>query len=226
MDGGEYLNWIDTLSESARTALLSRSQTLHFQAGASIYERMTPPKGVFRIDEGRVRIFLLRDTGSELLLKICGKGETIGDVAVIDGAPYPSFAEAMTDVTGTFISTKDLNAARKAYAEIESALLLQLASTARGVVALLERVTMHSMDKQVASRLIWLARSQRLQGMESDAVNVSQGDLALMLGASRQTVNKALARLEADALITRQYGTITILDENAIGEFLGRSSKL
>lgn len=220
MDGGEYLNWIDTLSQAAREALLSRRQILHFNAGASIHERMTPPKGVLRIEKGRVRVFLLRDTGSELLLKICEKGETIGDVAAIDGSPYPSFAEAMTDVVGSFISMKDLNEVRKTFPEIERALLMQLASTARGVVALLERVTMHSMDKQVVSRVLWLARSQRLQGQRSNTINVSQGDLALMLGASRQTVNKALSRLESDGLIKREYGAISIADKEGMQALL------
>lgn len=225
MEGGEYLNWVDTLTEKARFALLERSIPVHYKSGSTIYERLAPPKGIFRIKEGRVRLFLLKDTGSELLLKICGKGETIGDLAAVDGAPYPVFTEAMTDVVGTFISTKDLNAARKAHPEINEALLMQMANTARGVVGLLERITMHSTDKQVASRLQWLARAQCLQGNDAEAINVSQSDLALMLGASRQTVNKALSRLESDGLIKRDYGAITILDDDNIEAFLALDGK-
>lgn len=220
MRGGEYFNWIGVLPDIVRDEILSAGQSVAFKAGQTLYDRTDVSDGVWRIDSGRIRMFLLKDTGAEFLLKICEPGETVGDLAAIDGLPFPVFAEAMTDVQATFIPASHINMLRDVHAEIDKALLQQFVSASRGFISLLERVTMHSSEKQVAGRLQWLLRSERLRGHEGNVLNVSQSDLALMLGTSRQTVNKALAILEEQGLIARQYGCILIEDEAGLTDFL------
>ncbi len=220
MRGGEYFNWIDALPVSIRDELMQGAQDVSFAQGAMVYERMEPAQGVFRITQGRVRLFLMRDTGSVLLLKICEAGETIGDLASIDGQPFPLFAEAMTAVKTKFIKASHLNVLRSRHPQINAALLPQIASSARGAISLLEHVTMHSVEKQVAGRLQWLKRSRKIGRGASSAVMISQSDLGLMIGASRQSVNKALSKLEKRGLITKTYGHITINDDDALDAFL------
>lgn len=220
MQGGEYFNWIDSLPPSVRADLLSQSHLQYFKSGTTIYERRGKPAGVLRLERGRVRMFMLKSTGTEFLLKICEKGETIGDLASVDGLSYPIFAEAMTDITVMFIPISHVSQMRAVHPEIDRALVSQLASTARGMITLLERVTMHTIEKQVAGRLQWLLRSERIRGSQSNRIRVSQSDLALMIGASRQTVNKALSRLEESGFLTREYGTIFISNEKEMDAYL------
>ena len=85
----------------------------------------------------------------------------------------------------------------------------------RLVFTVLEDIQRQPLEQRLARRL-WLTA----QGYESDApqapprrhIRVPQDQLALMLGVSRQSVNKALRQMESQGLLALRYGVIELLD--------------
>jgi CRP/FNR family cyclic AMP-dependent transcriptional regulator len=77
------------------------------------------------------------------------------------------------------------------------------------------------LPERIARRLLGHALSSDLRGLTQVPVRMTQGDLALMLGASRSRTNAALKMLESRGLIKAGYRGITILDLPGLRKLAG-----
>ena len=87
---------------------------------------------------------------------------------------------------------------------------------------MLEDIARLPLEARLAKRLLQVAQGYGEQDLTpSDAaqprrLRLPQEQLALMMGVSRQTVNKALKSLEAQGLVALRYGGIELLDPRAL----------
>jgi len=66
---------------------------------------------------------------------------------------------------------------------------------------------------RVAMRLLKAQKPLAVGGTPNRlTVDLSQGELALMVGASRQAVNKVLQKFQEEGLISIEYGCVHVLD--------------
>ena len=215
-NGAEVLNWIDALPNDVRQKVVSRMTPLRVKEGASLYERSNPSKGSYSIISGSVRLFTLAPDGRELIYKVCDPGESFGDLAAIDGEPYAVSAEALTDCELRFLPRKQLLELRKQHPALETTLLNFAAKLARASIMSIEVATIYPLPARIASRLAFLAASARARGEGVTALKIAQKDLGVMVGASRQAVNKVLAEFQSKGLVQTHYGSLTILDINGL----------
>lgn len=215
-DGAEILNWIDALPAAAKEAVLARMKPVRVKAGTLVYERYAPVKGLYLIHSGKVRLFSLSLDGRELTFKIYGPNESFGDVAAIDGNPYPLSADAETDCTMSFLSRAHLTELRAEYREIETALLELTVRIARTTVMFIEEATLLPLNARIASRLSFLAAGAKERGESVSELKIAQKDIGVMVGASRQAVNKVLSEFQALNLIETSYGLVRIKDAKGL----------
>ncbi|WP_165793550.1 Crp/Fnr family transcriptional regulator [Hyphococcus luteus] len=215
-NGAEVLSWIDALPPDVRAAVLGKMQGQRVPAGAVIMERYAPVRGLYRIVKGKVRLFSLSPDGREFLYKVYAPPENLGDLAAIDGEPYPLSAEALTDCELLFLSRKDLTELRRTYPQIETALLEFFVKVARSSLLFIEEASIFPLSARIASRLSFLASSAKARGEPMTELKVAQKDIGVMVGASRQAVNKVLADFQSLGLIETQYGAVRILDREGL----------
>jgi len=84
------------LSESLLSAIAHRLAPVVCRRGEAIFERGEAPRGLFLIESGRIQVERPGAAGEETAL---GPGETLGEMALLTGAPYRHSALASTDVT-------------------------------------------------------------------------------------------------------------------------------
>lgn len=108
------------------------------------------------------------------------------------------------------LSLTAFNDLRAKHRKFDEALLLALCGHMRTLSIYMGDASLDGLPNRMARRLADLAGPQR--GAPAPIVEMSQSDLATMLGASRQSVNKELRQFEAAGLIQLSYGTIVILD--------------
>lgn len=215
-DGAEVLNWIDALTAPTKEAVLGHMKPVRARAGSLLYERYSEAKGLYLINSGNIRLFSLAPDGRELTYKIYGPNESFGDVAAIDGYPYPLSADAMTDCDLLFLSRSNLTALRERYPTIETALLNLTARIARTSIMFIEEATLFPLNARIASRLSFLAASAKARGESVAELKVAQKDIGVMVGASRQAVNKVLSEFQALELIETSYGSVRIKDRKGL----------
>ncbi len=209
-------NWIGALSAPLREMILSEMRPLRMPARMALYERYGPVKGLYRIQSGRIRLYSISPDGRELTYKVYEKDESVGDLAAIDGEPYPLSADTLTECELLFLSRQRLSRLRQAYPELETALLDFAVRLARMSLQFAEEATIYPLPARIASRLSYLSATAKARGEPVNDLKIGQKEIGTMVGASRQAVNKVLAGFQSKGLIETHYRGILIKDRKGL----------
>lgn len=198
---------LDSLSHGMRVRRFRRNETV-FHVG-------DPGDALFIVMSGSIKITLPADTGDEAILATLRPGDFFGELALLDGAPRSATAIAI-EPTETFILSrerfKELIATEPAMRE---ALLGTLAAEVRRLTHHVEELHFLDITGRLASRLVRLANdsgTRRSDGTIQLAGPLTQGDLAAMIGCTRQSVNKLLGMFTDDGLIRLERDRIIVVD--------------
>jgi CRP-like cAMP-binding protein len=215
----ETRSWFGWLSPETQAALTAAASRLEINTGKRLYEHKTEPTGLYIIRAGQVRITFQSSSGNHHLLKIASPGGIVGDLACFDGLPYPVFTEAMCPCSIDFIPLKSFRELRRSHADIDRVLLQHFARISRTLVTMMEVTFLGSLSARVASRLLFLTHEYGTRSL-----TISQTDIGLMAGVSRQATNKALGELTSLGLIEKRYNVIEILDYEGLLAFKNEQS--
>jgi CRP/FNR family cyclic AMP-dependent transcriptional regulator len=203
--------WMDGPS---RDAFAKATRRRRVSAGEMIYTQGDDGVEMYRIEHGSVRLSILRRDGREVVLLFLQPGDCFGDSSLVDGEPRPQTARAISDVDLSVLGISAFRELRRDCPDFGDALLRLLATQMRAATAQYADSSLDGLRTRVLSRVILSARSF---SAEADCgvrltLRLSQSELAMMVGASRQHVNKVLKGLEKDGLIGIKYGNIIIRD--------------
>lgn len=186
----------------------ARPRTLH--AGATIYSQGDIATEMYRIITGFVRLSVVRVDGRELTYSVFGAPACFGFSSLIDRKGLPHTATAQTDMKLEVLTHSAFADLRARHRRFDEALLQALCGHMRTLSIYMGDASLDGLPNRMARRLADLAGRQR--DMATSTVEMSQSELATMLGASRQSVNKQLRQFEEAGLIHLSYGTIVVLD--------------
>jgi CRP-like cAMP-binding protein len=144
--------------------------------------------------------------GRELAFHMAGPGSVFGEIAALDGGTRTAFATATTTVKAATLSHTDFNRLVNATPPLADAVIRLLCTRLRDADQQLEGVALHRIEVRLARYLVGLIqqRDPELKAKRATLeIGMSQGELALLLGATRPKVNAALASLEDTGAIKR-----------------------
>jgi adenylate cyclase len=190
-----------------------------FAAGAYLAREGEPANSVFVIETGLVRVTRTSRHGRELVLRLLGTGETLGELGVFDAASVRTAnAIAVEPTTCVMLSRDDLHAAVRSTPELGLRLLASLVAYVRRKDEELADVAFLDVPGRIARKLLELAdrHGEAVAGGVRIGVRLPQAELAAMVGANRENVNRALAQLVTLGALTMDRGHITILDSDRL----------
>ncbi|UQZ88767.1 transcriptional regulator [Deltaproteobacteria bacterium Smac51] len=199
----------DLVSQMASVALVKK-----YGAGSTIFHEGDPGLGFHLVAEGRVKIFKSAPDGKEQLLHLFGPGEPFGEVAIFAGRGYPAQAEAMTETATLFFPRAELKRLIAENPDLAFGIMAVLSARLRRFASMLEAVTLKEVPARLAAFVLNLAED----GRERVELSVSKGQLASLLGATPETISRALARLKNAGLISEEKPFINILDRRRLTE--------
>lgn len=207
----DLLQWMPGPVQVAfRQALRPR----RYAAGQIIYLQGDPGLEMYRIASGYVRLSVTRGDGRELIVFLFDPGDCFGGSSLVDGECRPQTAEALTDVELECLDIQAYRRLRQDHRAFDEALMRMLARQMRFASARFADVSLSGLRARVAARI--LERAQAAEAVTGADMRLktrlSQAELARMVGASRQTVNRTLRTLQAEGLITTEYGNIVVQD--------------
>lgn len=189
-----------SLSQADRVLVAEQMRKSAFKASKTIFSRGDPGRELYLLVEGRVRLSVFSTDGRALSFKIAGAGEIFGEVAVLDGGVRSADAIALTDVEAMTLSQTRVEALLAENPRVARAAIAYLCTRLRQTSEQAETIALHPIEVRLAR--YFLARLKLRDGgaeiskLQSLELGMSQGELALLVGASRQKVNEALAHLE------------------------------
>lgn len=189
--------------------------------GTVVHRRGDAADGVYQVISGGVRVFTTTADGREAVLTDLTPGAFFGEISLFDGLPRTHDAVALERTELSFVPSTDAHALLASRPDLLHLYTRALAFKLRLCMAALEGVTLQSVSARLAQRVLWLAHaSQPVKAPKGDAARralaVSQSDLAAMVGAARQTINKELKAWERDGVVRLRGRTLELLDEDAL----------
>jgi CRP/FNR family transcriptional regulator, cyclic AMP receptor protein len=174
-------------------------------------EALERAMGTLRLSKGEV---LFREGETEDLLAVLGPGQMFGELSVFDPGPRSTTATAVTAAEVRTLEHDELMTWIEGHPEVARSLLGQLAGRLRRANDVVADLVFSDVPGRVAKQLLELAR--RFGDRKDDGVHVhhdlTQEELAQLVGASRETVNKALADFAARGWIRLEPRSVTLLD--------------
>lgn len=183
----------------------------HYHKGQIIFYRGDPGTSMYVLLSGAVELTLPSDSGSEVLVALLRPGEHFGELAVLDGQPRYVTAVAAEETQVLAIARDQLVAFLQEHGQASLQVALALCLRLRHITELLADMAFLDLLSRVAKRLCELAGIFETVPAGPVDVRVNQEALAEMVGASREAVNKQLARLREMALIQTRRGRVRIL---------------
>jgi CRP-like cAMP-binding protein len=195
-------------------SLVAGVRTRRYRRGEVIFHQGDPGDALHIVLSGRVKISSPSDTGVEAILTTLRPGEWFGALALLDGAPRSASATAV-GATETLILPRDRFRQLVEVPSIRDRVFAALAQELRRLTSHVEELHFLDIAGRLAARLARMAEEQGSPGRDGEIRldgPITQGELAAMVGSTRQSVNKLLGYLVADGLIRVDRDSIAILD--------------
>lgn len=213
---------LSSLSPSELQLLAARTVRKLFSAGELLFSEGEPCNGLQIIALGKVRIFKTSMSGREQVLAVNLPGESIAEIPVFDGGPYPASAVAIEDVEIAFISRRDFNAYCLEHPEVALKVLSVVGARLRRLVGIIEELSFTTIRQRLISALLKLAQSEGKKterGIEFQLPATHQ-ELANQLGTVRELISRNLMRLQAEGLLDVDAREIVVKDVKGLSALL------
>jgi CRP/FNR family cyclic AMP-dependent transcriptional regulator len=186
-----------------------------FKRGEVLFHIGDPGDALFVIVSGEVKISLPSDTGEEAILATLGPGEVFGELALLDGSPRSASASALVATETVVLPRERFRELIATEAGVRDALLASIAGELRRLTTHVEELHFLDITGRLAARLVRLANEGGTalpDGGIRLRTNLTQGDLAAMVGCTRQSVNKLLGQFTDDGLVRQDREGIVVID--------------
>lgn len=192
-------NLLARLSEPARRDVLALGRRRDYAAGDLLFRQGDHHDGVFLIDEGVVRSFYLSEDGRELTLGFWTAGHYVGAPQMFGGGQHAWTSVAERGTCCLWLPGSQLRSLAGQWPELAFALIDALVHKSQCYCALLQLLATQSMRVRLARLLAMLAARE-----VGSRTKVSHGDMARMIGSTRQWVSQTLARFAEEGLIDKE----------------------
>jgi CRP/FNR family transcriptional regulator, cyclic AMP receptor protein len=202
------------LDDDANVALRVAMRHEHFSRGDVIFDEGDAGDKLFAVIEGKVKLARTAPDGRENLQSVLGPGEMFGELSLFDPKPRTAGAVALTDTVLASLAHEELRPWITGRPDVAVQLLQALAQRLRRTNDVLADLVFSDVPSRVAKALLGLA--DRFGQPTNEGIHVAhdltQEELAQLVGASRETVNKALADFSARGWILIESRAVVILD--------------
>lgn len=189
-------------------------QRKYFQPGDVVMRKGDPGDAMYVIMRGQVRIVLPSNDGGEALVATMDEGDFFGELSLIDGEPRSATIIA-TEPTETMVVYREgFQDFLRASPEIAIEMLQALSRRLRQSDEFIADAAFLDVPGRLAKKLLELAERYGKTGPSgiSIGLRVTQRDLAAMIGATRESVNKHLQSFRAQGMIGFERRRLLIRD--------------
>lgn len=199
---------------AAVNTLITQMDTVRFPRGVTIFKEGEPGDRLYIISSGKVKLARHSSDGRENLLTVMGPSDMFGELSIFDPGPRTSSAVCVTAVEASTMDSALLRSWVTEHPEISEQLLRVLARRLRRTNSSLADLIFTDVPGRVAKTLLQLANRFGVQEGGALRVNhdLTQEEIAQLVGASRETVNKALATFAHRGWIRLEGKSVLILN--------------
>ena len=200
-----------SLSEEELVSIGAHTAWRVFEKGDVILRQGELADAFFVIASGQVKVYMT-EGGRDVILKTLSTGDFFGELPMFDREPRSASVAALERCHLQTLSYKAFQRAMEDSTDIAKRVLVTLVKRLRDADRKISTLALMSISSRVARTLLELAIVSN--GRKVVGEPFTQKDLAGMVGASREMVNRTLHDLMQQGYIDVQRKSITILNDN------------
>ncbi|USK81526.1 Crp/Fnr family transcriptional regulator [Peribacillus frigoritolerans] len=204
-----------SLSNRMQAILDNKQQIKHMEKGRYLFHESTPASDLYYIINGKVEVSKVVPDGRELTIRISSENDLVGETVLFSQNPkYMMNAKMMEDGTVAVISKEALEEKIASDSHLAVEMMTWLSAQNRKNQAKFRDMLLHGKKGAFYSTLIRLSNSYGTETEDGKVINLpfTNQELANFCGTSREVVNRMLAQLRKNNVISIKKGRITILD--------------
>ena len=203
--------YFESLSADHLHWLANQCQRQTYAVDETVFLESDPSRGMWMIEQGRVKIYKVNPEGEEHIMHLLGPGNTFNEVATFDDGLNPANAGTLTEAAIWLLPAEALNH----LLSIDNALAIKvvklLANRVRNLVGQLEDLALYSVTIRLARFLLKQLEDPALSGP-----GVTRANIAAHLATQPETISRALRSLEQAQAIRFDRHRIIISDEKLL----------
>jgi CRP/FNR family cyclic AMP-dependent transcriptional regulator len=204
----------EALDEQGAKALRANVTEVRLARGQTLFNEGETGDRLYVVLDGKIKLTRAAPDGRENLLSVLGPSEMFGELSLFDPRPRTASAIAVTECRLAGLGHDDLRPWLTGHPEVAVQLLRALAQRLRRTNDVMADLVFTDVPGRVAKQLLDLA--ERFGQPSETGLHVhhdlTQEELAQLVGASRETVNKALADFAQRNWLRIEARAVVILD--------------
>jgi CRP-like cAMP-binding protein len=193
------------LSSDTLKALATSMRERSLASGEMLCGRGDSADRMFVIVGGRLRVSVATAQGRELSMRIASAGEMIGEIGVFDGLPRTADMTAIAPTRVASMEAETFFSALQQHPQIARNALKLLCGRLRDTTAQLEAIALYPIEQRLAR--LFLIATRDVEGAPRRGaalkLDLSQTEIAQLLGATRSKINVAFGKLEKSGALRR-----------------------
>ncbi|MGY8635384.1 Crp/Fnr family transcriptional regulator [Bradyrhizobium sp. 14AA] len=197
--------WFIALGVELQNALLGAARLQPFKDQQAVYRQGDEPTGLYAVLDGQVRLISYTAGGSGFLMLEAESGDWFGEASTLDGEPRQQDAVGFGSGNLLHLSMGDIDRVTRKRPELWRAIGQLATQHQRAALEYIQWLISAGFEARIA-RLLLSRHARSSKGI----IEISQEEIAMNVGASRQTVVSVLHRFRKAGTISLSYGAIRV----------------
>ena len=195
--------------------LVASAPEIRAAKGKAIVRQGDTFRGLYLVLSGSVEVSAAGASGRRYIHRYARPGTAFGFMSVFDPQPSPYSYVAHEPTRMLFIRTETFIATLMRHPELWLSVARHLAGFQRVALDVVQEQVFEGIRPRLARALLSLSRAWATAPAEP-GLQITQDELAGLVGVSRQSVSKELKRLEREGLVRIGYARIAVPDAAAL----------
>lgn len=183
----------------------------YFKKNQPLFIEGSSPRGVYCVNEGKVKIFARGEEGKEQIIHLAAAGEVVGFRAMFSGEPYKVSATTLEESNICFIGKSDFLNLVDSNPTLRNGIMKELSKELADRATFITNMAQKSVRERLAFSLLML---QDIYGDEM--INLSREDMANFVGTATETLIRLLKDFKEEELIATHARRVEILDRDGL----------
>ena len=207
-----------TLSDAEFHSLQGIFLIRSFRRNQVIFLEEETGKYMYIVLAGKIKVTKTTPEGKETVLAIHQPGDFFGEMALLDGKTAPATVSAMEDCRVATVSGSDFQNYLMRNEKVVKQIIQVLCSRLRQVWAQVHSLSYSTADARIRGTLLQLSRRHGVPDARGIIIDlkITHQELAGMVGTSRETVSRTLAKLQRDGILQIDGRRIILRDPKAL----------
>jgi CRP/FNR family transcriptional regulator len=183
----------------------------YYKKNQSLFVEGSYPRGVFCINEGKVKVFKTGDDGKEQIIQIARSGDLLGFRSMFAQDAYKVSAQTLEESNICFIRKEDFLSLMDHNAVLRNGIIKELSTELTDQAEFITNMAQKSVRQRLAFVLLLL-----MEVYSAEPINLSREDLANFVGTATETLIRLLKDFKEEGIISTETRKITVLDSQKL----------